>query len=111
MSEFKHVFICVQDRPPGHPQGSCAQRGGREVFQAFMEKIQTDPQLFMTTFITPTGCMNSCMAGPIVVVYPDGVWYGQVKPEDVDEIVEKHLKGGEPIERLVISKGKPPGMV
>ncbi len=110
MAEFKHVFVCVQDRPPGHPQGSCAQRGGREVFQAFMEKIQTDPQLFMTTFITPTGCMNSCMMGPVVVIYPDGVWYGQVKPEDVDEIVEKHLKSNEPVERLVISKGKPPGM-
>ncbi|ADC90006.1 ferredoxin, 2Fe-2S [Thermocrinis albus DSM 14484] len=108
--QFRHVFVCVQQRPPGHPMGSCSDRGSRDVLQRLMEKVQFDPELFMSTMVTPTGCLNACGAGPIVVVYPEGVWYGNVRPEDVDEIVEKHLKGNEPVERLVLSKGKPPGM-
>jgi len=107
---FRHVFVCVQQRPPGHPMGSCSDRQSREVLQRFMEKQQMDPELFMSCMITLTGCLNACGVGPVVVVYPEGIWYGGVKPEDVDEIVEKHLKGGEVVERLVVSKGKPPGM-
>jgi len=108
--EFRHVFICVNQRPPGHPMGSCAEKGSRELYQAFMEKVQMDPELFMITAITPTGCLGPCGLGPTIVVYPDAVWYGNVKPSDVEEIVQSHLKGGKPVERLVVSKGKPPGM-
>jgi len=50
------------------------------------------------------------MMGPTLVVYPEGIWYGNVKVEDVEEIITGHLKGGKPVERLVISRGKPPGM-
>ncbi len=108
---FRHVFICVNQRPPGHPQGSCAEKGSRDVYQVFMEKLQQDPELFMTTLVTPTGCLGPCMLGPTIVVYPDGVWYGNVKTEDVDEIINSHLKEGKPVERLVVSQGKPPGMM
>ncbi len=108
--QFKHVFICVNQRPPGHPQGSCAEKGGRDIYQVFMEKLQEDPELFMSTAVTPTGCLGPCMLGATVVVYPDGVWYGNVKPDDVQEIIQEHLKGGNPVDRLVVSKGKPPGM-
>jgi (2Fe-2S) ferredoxin len=48
------------------------------------------------------GCMDACEFGPTVVVYPDNVWYGGVKLEDVPEIIERHLIGGEPVERLRI---------
>ena len=51
------------------------------------------------------GCLDACAYGPTVVVYPEGVWYGGVRPEDVPEIVERHLMGGEPVVRLLI-----PGM-
>jgi len=107
---FKHVFVCVNQRPPGHPQGSCGERGSREVYQALMERLQGDPELFLSVLVTPTGCLGPCMMGPTLVVYPEGVWYGNVKVQDVDDIVSQHLKGGQPVERLVISKGKPPGM-
>jgi (2Fe-2S) ferredoxin len=51
-----------------------------------------------------SGCLDACEDGPTVVVYPEGVWYGKVKPEDVPEIVESHLVGGRPVERLRIKR-------
>lgn len=53
------------------------------------------------------GCLDQCARGPTVVVYPEGVWYGGVTPEDVPEIIEQHLLGGEVVERLVL-KDVPP---
>jgi len=90
--------------------GSCADKGSREIFMKFQEKLQMDPELFMSTAITPTGCLGPCGVGPTIVVYPDAVWYGNVNVQDVEEIVQKHLKEGQPVDRLVVSKGKPPGM-
>ena len=46
------------------------------------------------------GCLDQCAEGVTVVVYPEAVWYRRVTPEDVDEIIDKHLVGGEPVERL-----------
>ena len=48
------------------------------------------------------GCLDQCELGPTVVVYPEAVWYGHVTPDDVDEIIESHIVGGQPVERLVI---------
>ena len=45
-------------------------------------------------------CLDQCEHGPTVVVYPEAVWYGFVRPEDAAEIVEQHLVGGRPVERL-----------
>jgi (2Fe-2S) ferredoxin len=49
-----------------------------------------------------TGCLGFCGAGPLMVVYPEGIWYQPRTPEDIDEIVESHLRGGRPVERLVV---------
>ncbi len=48
------------------------------------------------------GCLEQCEVGPTVVVYPDAVWYGGVTPADVDEIIDSHIIGGRPVERLII---------
>mgnify|MGYP000980371526 CR=1 FL=1 len=48
------------------------------------------------------GCLDICEAGPSVVIYPEGIWYGKVKPEDVQEIVQSHLIDGQPVERLKV---------
>ena len=50
-------------------------------------------------------CLDQCEHGPTVVVYPDAVWYGFVRPEDAAEIVEEHLVGGRPVERLRLAEG------
>ncbi len=56
-----------------------------------------------TVRINKSGCLDQCEHGPTVVVYPEAVWYGNVKPEDAAAIVQEHLVGGQPIERLRIA--------
>jgi (2Fe-2S) ferredoxin len=53
-------------------------------------------------FISNTGCFGICEKGPVVVVYPDNVWYGSVTPDDVEEILDEHIEGGNVVERLEI---------
>ena len=56
--------------------------------------------LFGQLQITRTGCLGACGQGPVVLVYPDAVMYGEVSAADVVEIVEDHVIGGQPVERL-----------
>jgi (2Fe-2S) ferredoxin len=53
--------------------------------------------------INKAGCLDQCEHGPMMVVYPEGVWYGNVRPEDAAAIVEEHLVGGRPVERLRVA--------
>ncbi|AAU90579.1 MULTISPECIES: (2Fe-2S) ferredoxin domain-containing protein [Methylococcus] len=96
----KHVFVCAQTRPPGHPRGSCGQLGSTAVFQTFMQQFEAG-QLYGQFALTSTGCLGTCDLGPTVLVYPEGVMYSKVSPADVSEIIEEHLKNGRPVERLL----------
>jgi (2Fe-2S) ferredoxin len=96
----KHVFICSQSRPPGHPRGSCGQRGCQDVLDEFMFQFQ-QRQCFDTVAVTPAGCIGPCGMGPNVLVYPEGVLYGNVTKADVSAIFDEHLLGGAPVERLI----------
>lgn len=97
----KHVFVCSQARPPGHPRGSCTEKGCREVLDEFYFQFQSR-QCFDQVAITATGCIGPCGSGPNVLVYPEGVMYGGVKKEDVAAIFDEHLLGGTPVERLKV---------
>ena len=52
--------------------------------------------------VNKAGCLDRCAAGPVAVVYPEGVWYTFVDTSDIDEIVDKHLKNGQVVERLLV---------
>lgn len=97
----KHVLVCVQGRPPGHPRGSCQANGCNAVYQAFMDEFQK--QALWTDFLlTNTGCLGPCHLGPTVLVYPEGTLYTSVKtPADVAEIITQHLKNDQPVARLL----------
>ncbi len=95
----KHVFVCAQGRPAGHPRGSCVDKGCKPVGDEFFRQWQAR-NLFSTVSVAQTSCLGPCQAGPSVVVYPEGVMYTNVQVEDVNEIFEKHLIGGEVVERL-----------
>lgn len=99
----KHVFVCNQARPPGHPRGSCQAKGGNEVLQTFWQQVQAQ-NLWDQFSVTYSGCLGPCDLGPNVLVYPEGVLYGRVSKDDVSEIIEKHLLGGEVVERLKVSE-------
>lgn len=92
-----HVFVCTQQKPEGVP--SCAAAGSFCILQALDRELQARG-LAGSTQITTCGCLGLCDEGPMVVVYPDGTWYRQVKPEDVPEIVDSHVHAGEPVARL-----------
>jgi len=94
-----HVFVCENERDPSDPRGFCAARGGGEVREALKAELARRG-LKGIVRANSAGCLDACAYGPTVVVYPEGVWYGRVRPEDVPEIVERHLLGGEPVERL-----------
>ena len=95
-----HLFICENRRPDSAPKGSCAARGGEAVRQAFKSELQRRG-LTEEIRANAAGCLDLCAQGPVVVVYPEGTWYAGVRPEDVAEIVEQHLVGGRPVERLL----------
>jgi (2Fe-2S) ferredoxin len=89
----KHVFICTQSRPPGHPRSSCGDRGCNAVYEEFLWQLQ-NRNLFNRVQVTATGCMGPCSEGPSVLVYPEGVMYSGVGKGDVNEIYEQHLENG-----------------
>jgi len=66
-----------------------------------MMEIQ-DRGLTGDVMLTNTGCLGICNEGPIVIVYPEGVWYGSVSSDDVSEIIASHIENGEVVERLEI---------
>lgn len=98
----RHVFVCVQDRPPSHPRGSCASRHNGELLNEFAGQFE-QRGLFGRIGLTSTGCLGPCDQGANVLIYPEGVMYAKVTTADVPEIVEKHLVGGEPVERLLMN--------
>lgn len=95
----KHVFVCSQNRPAGHPRGGCMQKGGNDLVQAFWKELQ-QRNLFDKIAVTHSGCLGPCDGGPNVVVYPEGVLYRGLTKDDVATIFDEHLLGGTPVERL-----------
>lgn len=99
MEPFRHhVIVCTQAKAENV---TCCAGGGLAVLGTLYGELAkqgaTDDVLVSTT-----GCLGACEKGPVVVVYPEAVWYGAVKPADVAEIVSSHLKSGQVVERLVI---------
>src|SRR6266508_4234939 len=94
-----HVFVCENRRDPDDPKGCCAAKGSEAVRAALKDELARRG-LKKQVRANAAGCLDACAYGPSMVVYPEGVWYGGVTPEDVPEIVERHLVGGEPVERL-----------
>lgn len=96
-----HIFVCTSCRINGTQQGYCYQQKGVNIVQNFLEEID-DRELSGDVLINNTGCFGICDKGPIVVVYPEGVWYGNVSPDDVERIMDEHIEGGTPVEDLLI---------
>lgn len=94
-----HVFICSQQRPPGHPRSSCAEKGSADLMPVFSQEL-ISRNLIEKVALVATGCLGPCQTGANVLVYPGAVLYMSVQPDQVKTIVEQHLVGGEPVEEL-----------
>lgn len=94
-----HIFVCTNKRPPEHPRGCCDPAAVGELQLAFKKELAARG-LNDRVRANKAGCLEQCEHGPSVVVYPEAVWYGNVAIADVPEIVESHIVGGRPVERL-----------
>ncbi len=99
----KHVFVCTNKNP--EKPGRCGDKGSEEVLKAFREAVLA--RGLKDVKVTPSGCINEHPNGPMVMVYPDGIWYAHVKAGDVAEVVEEHLVKGNVVERLLHKKVGP----
>ncbi len=102
MSYFKrHVFFCCNQRK--HGEECCANHDADEMRDYAKKKIKS---LKLSgegkVRINMAGCLDRCELGPVLVVYPDEVWYTYVDREDIDEIIHEHLENGRVVERLKI---------
>jgi (2Fe-2S) ferredoxin len=88
---LRQIFVCAT---PG--EGRCGPKGGSELLEAFREEVV---RLGLSpAAVVRNACTRRHEAGPVVFVFPDDVWYTHVKPEDVPDIVEKHLVSQAPVE-------------
>ena len=95
-----HAFGCMTQRPPSHPRGSCGALGAQPLRDRLAKTLET--QRLTEVGFTAAGCFGFCSAGPLLVVYPEGIWYRPTTAADIDEIVEQHFKQGKRVDRLVM---------
>lgn len=96
----QHVFCCTNRRPDGHKQGCCASKGGEDL-RNYMKRRAKEMGLDGVR-INGAGCLGRCEEGPVVVIYPEGVWYSPKNEADCDAILTRHVQGGEIIDSLRI---------
>ena len=102
MSHFKHhVFFCCNQRAEGE---SCCNNHGAVAAQTYAKDRITQLKLKGKgkIRINKAGCMDRCDEGPVLVVYPEGIWYQYVDTTDIEEIIQEHLVHGRIVNRLKI---------
>lgn len=104
---FKHhVFCCLNVRPSGNPRGCCADKGAvslRNHMKTRAKELGLDD-----VRINGAQCLDRCEFGPVMVIYPEAVWYQYRTKADVDEILESHLVRGDVVTRLMLKPDQRP---
>ena len=90
-----HVLVCKG--------GDCSKKGGRETKKALKSGLRAEG-MNSDVRVDSVECLGLCKQGPNVIVYPEGSWYLGLKERDVPEVIEEHLKGGEPVEHLAADR-------
>ena len=96
-----HFFVCLNQRANG--EACCADHDAQAAFDHCKSRVK---ELGLAgkggVRVNKSGCLDRCAGGPVAVVYPEGVWYSWVDQNDLDEIVDSHLRDGRVVERLVL---------
>ncbi|MFO0885694.1 MAG: (2Fe-2S) ferredoxin domain-containing protein [Pirellulales bacterium] len=101
MAQFTHhLFVCCNQREPGKRQ-SCDPKGSEELRAAFKKEIERRG-LKPDVRANSAGCLDQCELGPVCVIYPQAIWYGNVQVSDVPRIVEETIVQGKIVEELRI---------
>ena len=101
----KHIFICTNERTADDARGCCKARGSEKIRELFKDEVKRRG-LKGKVRANAAGCLDHCERGPTVVIYPEGIWYSVHTPEDVKEIMDRHVEGGEVVTRLAIYPDK-----
>ena len=94
-----HVLVCGGT--------GCTSSGSQQIIQTLKEELKKN-RLQNEVAVVKTGCHGLCAEGPVMIVYPEAVFYSKVRPEDVEEIVSEHLLKGRIVERLVYHEAHAP---
>src|SRR3990167_302338 len=95
-----HVFVCTGGE-------TCPTQADTEKYVKILRAGVTQANRRTEVRINKSGCFSQCGHGPMIVVYPEDVWYAGVKESDLDEILHSHVIGGQAVERLRYAPGKP----
>ena len=96
----RHVFVCTNERPKGHPRGCCKERDAVPL-RDYM-KVRAKELGLSKVRVNAAGCLDRCELGPTLVIYPEGIWYSPKTRADIDEILEAHLVKGGRVPRLML---------
>ena len=95
------VFICLNQREDGSQ--CCTQFNSEKIFEYMKQKIKKlNLRGQGLVRINRSGCFDRCALGPLLVIYPDAVWYNFIDESDIDEIIESHIMNQKPVQRLVV---------
>lgn len=95
----RHIFFCLNERKGG--EACCAHLQAQEAFERCKVMVKEAGLSGAGKIrVNKAGCLDRCSAGPVAVVYPEGVWYSYVDTHDIEEIFESHLRNGQVVERL-----------
>ncbi len=101
MGQFeRHVFVCTSGE-------TCPAQGDVEKYVTVLRAGVAAAGKRVEVRINKAGCFSQCGHGPMIVVYPENVWYGGVRESDLQELLDSHLLGGAPVKRLVYDPGVP----
>jgi (2Fe-2S) ferredoxin len=98
-----YLFVCTNRRPPGHPKGSCAEKGSEEVVVALKEALARRGAAKEIARACASGCLDLCETGISVLQEPEHVAYGNVTMADVEEVAEAVSRGAV-VDRLVVHR-------
>ena len=95
----RHIFFFLNQRANG--EACCADHDAQQAFDRCKSQVKSAGLAGPGKVrVNKAGCLDRCAAGPVLVIYPEAVWYSYVDDADIDEIVESHLKNGQVVERL-----------